>query len=246
MEWLDDLKEEIAWPFVQAKNWYDQTEDNRIAVWVTVTFTALLALFVYGGVFFGGRAIVRAVSDDATITVVSGNPCLNEKGLIKAWAPAVCYADKLERTTKYPAATTSDAAVTEMTRNNDASVTPKSDNAYNPPCKKDGLPGCSDSIYGKRLVSGTVYVTTLHNDEKLTEEGHLQPDYTEVEVDPCNGDSCDNVTEKLCGNVLDQYIPGHKIKLVLNESKQADYNGCYTTDVVQLTFGGDYYRPRKK
>jgi hypothetical protein len=243
MEWLDNLKEEIAWPYVQARNWF-QTDDNVEAAWIIAIATAVVALFVYGGLFFGGRAIVRAVSTDKTITVVSGNPCLNEKGLVKAWAPSSCYVDGLARTAVQPK--TEDERVTAMTRNNDLSVTPTNPDAYNPPCKKDGLPGCSDSIYGKRLLSGIIVTTTFHNDEKVTDGEHLQPDYTEVEIDPCNGDDCENVKEKFCGNVLDQYIPGRRLKLVLNESKQADYNGCYTTDVVTLTFGGDNYRPRRK
>lgn len=242
MEWLDNLKEEIAWPYVQAKNWL-ASADNQTGMWITVIVTAVAALFVYGGLFFGGRAIARAVSDDAIITVVSDNPCLTGKGLVKEWAPPACYDSGHKHV--IAATPSEDERITAMTRNNDATTVPKSEQVYNPPCKKDGLPGCTDIIYGKRLLSGIIVTTTFHNDELLTGDGHLQPDYTEIEIDPCNGDSCDNVKEKLCGNVLDDYIPGHKLKLVLNESKQADYDGCYVTNVVQLTFNGNNVRRGK-
>lgn len=239
----DNFLEEIAWPYIQAKRWYE-SGDNRWATWALIISTAVLALITYGSLFFGGRAIIRAVSNDTTITVVAGNPCINAKGLVKAFAPAICYEDKNPHPVINPT-TREESRLPSMTiRNNDATISSPNDVAYNPPCKKDGLPGCSDSIYGKRLLSGTVYVTNLHNDERLTVDGHLQPDYTEVEVDPCNGDSCENVKEKFCGDVLDWFVPGKRIHVVLNESKQADYNGCYTVEIVTYTFGGDKYARR--
>jgi hypothetical protein len=244
MEWLDNLKQEIAYPFVKFQQWYENDEDNRLVFWATTVAACVVTCIFYTAAGLGLRAVVRAVSDDTTITVVSGNPCLNEKGLVKAWAPSSCYVDGLARTAVQPK--TEDERITAMTRNNDASVTPTNDNAYNPPCVKDGLPGCTDKVYGKRMVSGIIVSTTLHDDEKLTDDNHLQPDYTEVEIDPCNGGECENVKEKFCGNVLDQFTPGHKIRQVISESKQNDYDGCYVVYPVQLTFGGDYYRPRKK
>jgi hypothetical protein len=238
----DNLKQEMAWPYVQAMNWYERSEDNRVAFWLTTIATCIVTVIFYTGAGLGLRAIVRAVSDDTTITVVSGNPCLNEKGLVKAWAPSSCYVDGLARTAVQPK--TEDERITAMTRNNDASVTPTNPGAYNPPCVKDGLPGCTDKVYGKRLLTGVIDTVTFNSDEAQVSDGHLQPDYTEITF--VTSDQEDARKEKFCGNVLDLYTPGRKLKIVLNESKQADYNGCYITDVVRLTFGGDNYRPRRK
>jgi hypothetical protein len=237
-EWWDNLKEEIYWPYNQARNWFE-IDDNRFGAAVIAITTAVLALFIYFPVFFGGRRVLNALNEETTITVVSGNPCLTEKGLVKTYAPPPCYVDKM----KHELVETPKPIET-LFRNNDESVTP-SENAYNPPCKKDGLPGCTDQIYSKRLVEGEIFTATFNSDEKQESDGHLQPDYTEVAFLSLDDSERPN-NEKFCGNVLDHFTPGRKFKMVINESKQSDYNGCYVIDVVQITFGGDYYRPARR
>ena len=236
MEWLDNLREELAWPYVQARNWLEN-EDNRTAVFIIALITAVVAFFLYFGVFFGGRAAVSALKEETMITVVSGNPCLTNKGLVKAYAPPPCYEDKLSHPPKFP--TTSSPAETVLNGSK-----PESAPVYDPPCFK---PGCSDQIYSKRLVEGEIYTATFNSDKRLTDDDHLQPDYTSVEFLGLGDDEERPNPEKFCGNVLDHFTPGKKFRMVINESKQADYNNCYTIDpTVQLTFGGDTLRATRR
>jgi hypothetical protein len=237
-EWWDDFKEEMAWPFVQARNWYEESSDNQTAFWLTTIATCVLTCIIYTGVGLGLRAAVRALSNDATITVVSGNPCLTNKGLVREFAPAPCYDSGHKHEVVMPAAT-------EQETHTGHEGVEKAYAVYNPPCKKDGLLGCSDQIYGKRLVDGIVDTVTFNTDEKQTQDNHLQPDYTEVKFLSEHTDEEPPNSEKFCGNVLNRFTPGRRFKMVINESKQADYNGCYTIDVVVLTFGGSPYARRK-
>jgi hypothetical protein len=237
-EWWDNLKEEIYWPIAQIEKWWG-LEENQTATWLIVGTTAILALFVYGGLFFGGRRVINALNEDVTITV--NEQCVNAKGLLVVNAPSSCFAPKPTP----PAPRYTPAQEQPQTiRNNDATISSPNDVAYNPPCVKDGLSGCTDKVYGKRLLTGVIDTVTFNSDERQEADGHLQPDYTEITF--VTSDQEDTRKEKFCGNVLDLYTPGRKLKMVLNESKQADYNGCYTTDVVVLTFGGDKYVSRRR
>jgi hypothetical protein len=122
---------------------------------------------------------------------------------------------------------------------------PKPKPVYDPPCAlaNRNAYGCVDQVYGKRLVVGVVDTVTFYNDEEQVADGHLQPDYTEVKF-TYSDDEYPPDPEKFCGNTLDKFTPGSKIRMVINESKQSDYNGCYTVEVVTLTFGGN--PPRRK
>lgn len=233
MQWLDDMKQEIAYARNAIDNWWSD-EDNEFATWLIAGTTAVVALCVYGGLFFGGRAAFMALTEETTITVVNGNRCLTNKGLVKALAPAECYE--------------SGAAHQLVPRQNDASFFPPSgkpaDPVYNPPCFKDGKPGCTDQIYAKRLVEGEIFTATFNSDEKTVTNDHLQPDFTEVKFLALLDDQVAPDNEKFCGNVLNRFTPGKKFRMVINESKQSDYNGCYLIDVITFTFGGDPYATR--
>jgi hypothetical protein len=234
----DNFREEMYYPVSVARDWWEN-EDNVTATRLIAGITAVIALLVYGGLFFGGKAIVRALSDDATITVVGGNvdgnPCLTQKGLVKTYAPAACYEDKNPHPMVIPphAGSTSKPA------------TPTAETTYNPPCgPKSDAHSCADQIYAKRLLEGEIGVVTFHSDEKTVVDGHLQPDYTEVQFYALHEDE-EVPNEKFCGNVLGKFTPGKKFKMVINESKQSDYNGCYVIDVVTFTFDGDPYYQHK-
>jgi len=58
----DNFKEEMAWPYVQITNWF-AIEDNQEAAYWIAGATAFVALLVYSGLFFGGRAAVNAFND---------------------------------------------------------------------------------------------------------------------------------------------------------------------------------------
>ena len=234
MEWLDNLKEEIAYPFVMARQWYEASEDNRTAFWLTTIATCVVTCIFYTAAGLGLRAVVRAVSDNTEIVVVSGNPCINPKGLVKSYAPAACYEDKnphpvINPRTVEPSATT---ATPQLKRQANGGF-------YDPPCgPKSDAHACTDQIYSKRLVEGEIYTATFNGDEKRVDDDHLQPDYTEVQFLSLIDDQEAPPNEKFCGNVLDKFTPGKKFKMVINESKQSDYNGCYVIEVVEFTFGG--------
>ena len=247
----DNLKEEIYWPISQISKWWEES-DNRFATWAIVISTSVAALIVYGTVFFGGRAAISYLMEETTITVESSNPCLTNKGLTKSYAPPACYEDKLSHPPKYP--TTSSAAETMLN-----SSKPQTAAVYDPPCApsvtflpRGTVPagkavGCNDQIYSKRLVEGEIYTATFNGDEKLVDDDHLKPDYTEVQFLALQDDMEAPPNEKFCGNVLDKFTPGKKFRMVINESKQSDYNGCYVIEVVEFTFGGSpYYQHAKR
>lgn len=113
---------------------------------------------------------------------------------------------------------------------------------YAPPCVKDATAGCGDRVYGKRLLEGTVDTVAFHSSEPVLsgsagDDQHLRPDYTEVTLAPLD-DQAQELTEKFCGNVLDQFNPGQHVKRIIKESVLSDYNDCYTVYPVELTFGG--------
>lgn len=119
-----------------------------------------------------------------------------------------------------------------------APVTP----VYVPPCAKDARSGCGDRVYGKRLLEGIVDTVTFHSSESALSTGndqHLQPDFTEVTLAPAD-DQAQELTEKFCGNVLDQFNPGQSVKRIIKESVLSDYNGCYIIRPVEITFGGKH------
>jgi len=225
----DNFKEEMAWPYVQITNWF-AIEDNQEAAYWIAGATAFVALLVYSGLFFGGRAAVNAFNDEVTIAI--SDQCVNAKGLVAIDAPSTCFAPKPPA----PAPRWTPAAETPQKQ--------KAKAPYDPPCVKDKLPGCTDQIYGKRLVEGLVDTVTFKTDDEQMSDDHLQPDSTEVRFAEYD-DQEPPSSEKFCGNVLHKFTPGKKIKMVINESKQSDYNGCYVIDVVQLSFGGSPYPKRK-
>jgi len=235
----DSVKFEFGYAVNAVTNWYNDG-DNAGATWVIVVATAIVAFFLYFGVFFGGRAALFALSDQTMITIADGNPCLTNNGLIKAWAPAECYLDKKSRTLQ---ASVSPSPAEQMLNN-----AKPADPIYRPPCgpKSDSV-SCTDQVYSKRLVEGEIFTATFNGDEKQINEGHLQPDYTEVKFLALLDDEEAPNNEKFCGNVLDKFTPGKKFHMVISESKQSDYNGCYVIEPVEFTFGGDPYhvKPRR-
>jgi len=70
--------------------------------------------------------------------------------------------------------------------------------------------GTIESV-GKGSVSGYAAETYI---------GHLQPDFTEVEL-------ADKRSVRFCGNLLDKFAPGTKIWLVIPETNVSNYNGCF-------------------
>src|SRR5271157_5932790 len=212
-ERYDNFKEEMYYATNAIGNWY-KDGDNRFAFWLITIVTCVATCFVYTGVALALRTADHAVSGTLYLTVKQGNPCLAETGLIRDYAPAPCYEDKLDHPPQH----------TE--RANAAAAFPKnSPPVYDPPCVRDKLPGCTDKIYSKRLVEGLVGTVTFNSDEKATADDHLQPDYTEVKFDSEYDSVEPPNSEKFCGNVLHKFTPGKKIKMVINESKQSDYNG---------------------
>jgi hypothetical protein len=126
---------------------------------------------------------------------------------------------------------------------------------YDPPCAAGSTPhGCNDRVWGKRLLEGTVWKVTFYGkgpkpykmkdkyDASLPE--HYVPDYTTVEF--YNEGDEEIPSEEFCGNLLDKFAPGQKVKRILLESDLADYNGCYTIYPVIMTFGGKDHVPASK
>lgn len=229
---FDDAKQEFAYAYRSvAEWWYD--DDNKTATLIIAVITAVIALFVYSGIYFGGRAAWRGLNEESVITVVNGNPCLTEKGLIKAYAPKECYFDKQSASERFglmkPTTPTPPPE-------------PKADVQfpYNPPCSLDvPLRVCGDTIYGKFLVEGIVESVEFHDDDLYTKNGHLQPDDTSVTVHTNHGGK---TKVRFCGNLLSRLTPGGSIEMVVNDSEQSDYNGCYTIEPLVYTFKGEHYR----
>jgi hypothetical protein len=222
---FSDWKEELAYAKRSISEWYGNY-DNRVAAWIIVTVTAVVALVVYGTLFFGGRAAYYGLTEQTVIAIDNDSLCLTTTGKVRRDALPACFDGP------NPAVLKQQSASENGQVNANQAV-------YDPPCVRDGKPGCSDKITGKRLIEGLVGTVTYNSDEKTVDKDHLQPDYTEIKFYAEYDDQQPPDNEKFCGNMLHRFTPGQKIKFVINESKQADYNGCYTIEPILLTFGGD-------
>lgn len=124
----------------------------------------------------------------------------------------------------------------------EALTPPKKYYAYEPPCAAGSGPhGCNDRVYGKRLKDGQVWKVTFWGKEASSDKGHWVPDYTRVEF--YNDGDEEIQPEDFCGNMLERFTPGQRVKMILKESDLSEYNGCYTIEVVSITFGGKNYAP---
>jgi|SRR5271157_1375460 len=123
---------------------------------------------------------------------------------------------------------------------------------YDPPCAAGSTPrSCNDRIWGKRLVEGTVWKVTFYGKgpmpyrmkDKYDNDApeHYVPDYTTVEF--YNEGDEQVPSEEFCGNLLDKFSPGQKVKRIIKESDLGDYNGCYMIEPITMTFGGKTYPP---
>jgi hypothetical protein len=119
---------------------------------------------------------------------------------------------------------------------------PKKYYAYDPPCAAGSTPhACGDRIWGKRLKDAKVWKVTWYGKSASSDKGHWVPDYTRVEF--YNEGDEQVQPEDFCGNLLDRFAPGQRVRRIIKESDQSEYNGCYTIEVTQYTFGGKTYAP---
>ena len=222
---FDGIKNKIE----DFNDWFEDFQNRSVAIVIAVV-VGLLTLIACVSVYAMGRILYYGLTSQTTLTIAKDNPCITPNGLVRRYAPSNCYEDK-------------QAHVVPQRAVSVEPVTPqRHDNTYEPPCFK---PGCSDKITGKRMVEGEVYTTEFIDDKTNDAGDHLQPDYTNVSFLALHDDEERPDDERFCGNVLDKFTPGQRVRMVINESKQAEYNGCYTIEAVQLTFGGEPLHKRR-
>jgi hypothetical protein len=204
------------------EQWYFQ---NITPIWVVAAVAALVGVLL----FWGGSAVVNAIVDHPL------DGCLSTAGYVNRDAPARCFAPVRYTQAATTASTASKPAVKPV---------------YDPPCAAGSdAHGCNDRIYGKSLVEGTVDTVRFYGDEpnfssddEANTDRHLVPDYTEVTF-LAESDDQQVETLRVCGNQLEHFNPGQRVKRVVKQSTLADYDKCYTLYINFVTFGGKNVAP---
>jgi hypothetical protein len=213
----------------------DWVANNKAKAYTSFAVGAALAILC-ASMIWGAIAGISALAGDDYVTVKIDNNCITEKGLVRSNAGSRCFEDGQPHPLLPNGAT-----ITTASNNTPSAPAPKkAAPVYDPPCG----PGsnahvCTEQITEKSRVSGRIHTVTYHGEGSAEADlDHVQPDYTEVEYDPCDGDDCEYAQVKFCGNLLDNFEPGKMLNMVVKDSNLTDYDQCYIISVVTLTDGG--------
>ena len=205
-----------AWLGEKISGFWVWVKENKGGVVAVFMLTCLFNAITWGLI----DGIQAGLADDPPLVA---HDCLSKKGLVRYGASSFCYDESTKPREVAP-------------ENQPKKILAQP--VYDPPCgPKSDAHFCADRVYSKSQIKGSIDTVTFNGDAPIVEDDHLRPDYTEVSYLP-PWDDAEEQTEKFCGNVMDLFTPGKNLNMVLQETKQSDYNGCHTISVIDYTFGG--------